>query len=549
MSKSTKNSGSDSHKQNKKQPQSNQVWLRAIWLDFRIFIRENAWIPVFFCVVFVALYKLTHMFNPLLFLIPLLILLVVALFTREIVAHDDTDTMARQARGVIILGYLFLCAALWFAFWLLLSKIENPAPIEYSIIPKNHPTPSLLVTGCEYIEPIDKTNIDDGDAGQTILVPENLPSGLKYCGNRVPQRLIVIGGIQTTCGLNGTCPVKLVGQPEELNPNPFTSLVETLKTCEHDIEKIVNLKSTSPNPCANKNALDTIKRKIKEKAQDAEAYEISRLKNPGSTETTIAIQQIESDIKRLKDLEDIVSRRLYQLDNLKTATSLPAYLTGQLIVGGIVVPVYFVFCALLGAIISMARKLPEFQARLANKNDTKIEFRGEEFDSLKLQEIPELVLFQVVQVCSAPILGIIAYGYLSDDLLSDFTAISVGFAAGFSSEWVLVMVRSITDRLSGATPRRLSKYRPKEAKQKSEIKLANGLAEVGDKVQLIQAVEQYSAGQSFVIIKIEGQKVTATETSGAGTVARSPAFFILSQPNVEADFVELGPRQSSNFDG
>ncbi|OFC71572.1 hypothetical protein [Alteromonas confluentis] len=461
----------------------------------------------------------------------------ISLFTAELIVSDDDPNRERRiARGVLVIGYMFLIAIACLAFALMFidydkTKNENTIP---AFLP-------MLVYGCEYQAPAEpkqsETKENENSAELKAVLRVTIPANLKYCGQTEPQRMLVIGGIKTQCSLTNNCSVvdapEIAKAEKAITPTDSETPINAMpgandfyhdqKNCSADIDSL--LSKDDPNPCASAELLKRLDSRIKKAGKVADdnntirTYALSA--NPGD----------ESDFKniaKLIKLQSLVEARIEQKKALDAHYVIDNHVTGNLIIGGIIVPAYFIFCALIGAMIAMARKLPEFQARLKRTEEDTSEkvFRGDSYAPIGYCELPELVLFQIIQVASAPILAVIAYGYLNDDFESQFTGISIAFAAGFSSEWILMMVRSISDRLGGAKPKTVP-YRTvtPEAKAAAFIDLKSGRAYVSDTIILIKPVGLHKIGDKFVLTNITGQELTVREKAGVATIIRSADFF------------------------
>jgi hypothetical protein len=104
---------------------------------------------------------------------------------------------------------------------------------------------------------------------------------------------------------------------------------------------------------------------------------------------------------------------------------------------GLTVPFYFVFIALLGAAVSMTRKVPEIQWRYLN-----------EHDPLTAPEARQLLVFQILQFLSAPIIAMAAYAIIAPN--GPNTSVALAFAAGFSSDAVVGSFAVLGARLISA---------------------------------------------------------------------------------------------------
>jgi hypothetical protein len=102
--------------------------------------------------------------------------------------------------------------------------------------------------------------------------------------------------------------------------------------------------------------------------------------------------------------------------------------------GGITVPFYFVLLAMIGAAVSLARRVPEYQRRILNEKD-----------KLWAPDAREALVFQIMQFIAAPLIGITAYVMLKPE--SSGASVVLGFISGFSSESILLAIRSMADKL------------------------------------------------------------------------------------------------------
>lgn len=108
--------------------------------------------------------------------------------------------------------------------------------------------------------------------------------------------------------------------------------------------------------------------------------------------------------------------------------------------GGVQIPLYFVIFSLVGGAISLTRRLPEYQKR------SSASFRAQSAQKdtiLTAPEVREYLIFQIVQFVSAPFLALVAYLLISPE--TQISTAIIGFAAGFSSETILLQVRRLMD--------------------------------------------------------------------------------------------------------
>jgi hypothetical protein len=111
---------------------------------------------------------------------------------------------------------------------------------------------------------------------------------------------------------------------------------------------------------------------------------------------------------------------------------------GREITGGLVVPLYVIVLALMGGAISMTRRVPEYQRRALDSHDP-----------LTNAEAREYLVFQIMQVITAPLIAVTAYYIFRP--ATPVESVLIGFVSGFASEPILVMIRGLVDKLRPAT--------------------------------------------------------------------------------------------------
>lgn len=117
--------------------------------------------------------------------------------------------------------------------------------------------------------------------------------------------------------------------------------------------------------------------------------------------------------------------------------------------GGLVVPVYFVFIALAGAVVGMLRRIPEIQRRAYEYIRLTDQGLAVTEDALPIGKTREHLVFQMVQVATAPFIALLVYATIQPE--SEVTTTAIAFAAGFSAEPFLLIIRDISDRLGGVS--------------------------------------------------------------------------------------------------
>jgi hypothetical protein len=109
--------------------------------------------------------------------------------------------------------------------------------------------------------------------------------------------------------------------------------------------------------------------------------------------------------------------------------------------GGLVLPLYVIILSLIGGAVSMTRRVPEYQRRAMSSQDP-----------LTNQQARESLVFQIMQVASAPLIAIAAYYIVNPT--SPLVSVVLGFGSGFASEPILLMIRGLVEKLSPGGPDR-----------------------------------------------------------------------------------------------
>ncbi len=111
---------------------------------------------------------------------------------------------------------------------------------------------------------------------------------------------------------------------------------------------------------------------------------------------------------------------------------------------GLLVPLYFIILALMGGSISLTRRLPELQKQAGKEH-----IATERQPKLTQHEFREYLIFQIVQFISAPFLAILAYYLIEPSNTTN--SVALAFTAGFASETILLMIRSIANKITPET--------------------------------------------------------------------------------------------------
>jgi cell division septation protein DedD len=114
------------------------------------------------------------------------------------------------------------------------------------------------------------------------------------------------------------------------------------------------------------------------------------------------------------------------------------------VIGGLAVPFFVLVMAFIGGAVSLSRRIPEYQRRLhPNYIPTEKEGRMRPF------EAREVVVFQIMQLVSAPFLAVATWFIVSPMSLT--AAATLAFGTGFASEPLLLMIRGLVEGIRPAS--------------------------------------------------------------------------------------------------
>ncbi|WP_018275329.1 hypothetical protein WKI13_01660 [Teredinibacter turnerae] len=123
-----------------------------------------------------------------------------------------------------------------------------------------------------------------------------------------------------------------------------------------------------------------------------------------------------------------------------------------IVYGGIVVPLYVLIIAQLGGIIGLMRRVPELQREywegrqqmIKTINDPAVIDESQIGFSIAYR-IRGCIIFQIMQVISAPLIALVAFHLFSPS--STLSSVALAFVCGFASEAILVKIRDMNDSL------------------------------------------------------------------------------------------------------
>jgi hypothetical protein len=348
------------------------------------------------------------------------------LFTRKLETDSDANILFRFAYGFVLIVFT---GSLWLLFnpgIFLIPPVQNdPKSDRTSIV-------VAILPGCDYESP---PSIDPQKSRER---PEKLPEGVKprgpepdmppgvYCGDLPPQWVVSIGGNVLKCHVNGNCPrvesetgdADVLEVEEALLKNEISGIESDLASARKELTKIQILQQ-------NNLGIDGYQspQRLEEK--------IATLAEPLERKKS-QLTELQVELSRAKDDEKLTNN-----------------LRARPIVGGIVVPLYFPILALFGALIGMMRRLPEYQEASSEKYKAEYERQilhdeGEK-PPISHARARDYIIFQIVQVASAPLIAVVAYSFARPESVPS-TAV-LAFAAGFSSELFLIAIRSTAERL------------------------------------------------------------------------------------------------------
>ncbi|MCP4866379.1 hypothetical protein [uncultured Alteromonas sp.] len=352
-------------------------------------------------------------------------------------------------------GFVFLCviALVALAFNnqpLILNPTRTELPREYhpqDVLNNRVNTLIAIVKGCDfqYQEAIDPT------ASTRLERLEGRMPEQAHCGDLPPQWVLSIGGNVLLCHVLNNCAEAIAAlNNEKINYGDLATLKQELSDLQeqkHRLEtEIADHKRVLSGLTMENNIFksDQVEKRIRAFTPCISCDEHSLLGL--SREIEALKQKIAKAQSQLKHQEQVFEQPL---------------IFGQPITGGIVVPIYFLILAMIGALISMARKLPEFQRRVTPAYHLRYIHDVKENPKLAAPmtgaEARELVMFQMVQVLTSVGVAIIAYSWATPNEMAAGAVLA--FIAGFSSEIVLIAVRGVSKRLVEAEPRVIAKSR------------------------------------------------------------------------------------------
>lgn len=174
--------------------------------------------------------------------------------------------------------------------------------------------------------------------------------------------------------------------------------------------------------------------------------------------------------------------------------------------GGFYLPLYVVLIAFIGGAVSLSRRIPEYQKRTdCDYTETETEMK------LEAYQAREAVVFQVMQLISAPFIAMTAYFAIEPETVA--ASVGLAFAAGFASETILLMIRAVVE---GIRPRASAPLKPKSGTLKLKV-MRDGAKLPGAKIFLDKETqaraETDSNGEVQIVVPAGAHSVRADSGS------------------------------------
>lgn len=117
--------------------------------------------------------------------------------------------------------------------------------------------------------------------------------------------------------------------------------------------------------------------------------------------------------------------------------------------GGLVIPLYILILSVIGAAVNMTRRVPEYQRQVylyINRVDDPDPEAEKHPDEIGFEDAREFMVFQLMQVISAPMIAITAYYILVPTTAP--ASVVLGVVSGFAAETILISLRVFADKLT-----------------------------------------------------------------------------------------------------
>lgn len=185
----------------------------------------------------------------------------------------------------------------------------------------------------------------------------------------------------------------------------------------------------------------------------------------------------------------------------KAATNAPPGGPHQIVEGGFVLPFYVLLLALIGAAISLTRRIPELQKR------SEPGYVGtDDQPRLDNRTVREAVVFQIMQLITAPFIAMVAYYAIAPNGVA--SGIALAFMSGFGSELVLLQIRGVVEGLH-----------PKSSVKLGATSTATGVGAISGAVV---AVNGQPVSGVTVTVQSHSELTAMTDSGGTFTIEGVP---------------------------
>ncbi|MDN4501908.1 hypothetical protein QX776_05820 [Alteromonadaceae bacterium BrNp21-10] len=349
------------------------------------------------------------------------------------------NAIFRIAYGFILLWVFVIYVLLDLNNPLVLDSIQQQSSQKgLNQLHSRHSPMLAIVRGCDYqFQPRD-AEVDNNP--RTLRLAGKMPIEAE-CGDMPPQWVLSIGGNILACHLLNNC-VEIIfnsfNKQDRHNPSELNKHKSSLEMVENEHaqnqKKLTSKQYFLQGIETELHIFQTTTLLTKNNTVKAEILFLKDL-----------IKKSELEIKNKKKIIIDEEIRLKEINNYPNSN----YLIGTPITGGVVIPLYFLILSIIGAMINMARKIPEFQRRVTASYHQHYQTWKKENDKLLPpmtgSAARESIIFQIIQVLSAPGIAIIAYSWAKPEAIG--ANVLLAFAAGFSSEMFLISVRGVVERL------------------------------------------------------------------------------------------------------
>ncbi len=232
-------------------------------------------------------------------------------------------------------------------------------------------------------------------------------------------------------------------------PNALSCFPDSKENLQDDKENLPNLSwvlhigghltafsTTDKNYEENRHEFAKLETILKEKEAAVKSAQLSNSPENGNDKTAgkLKLEKAELDLKQTK--REIANTQR-EIDNLNRFLQGNA---GYGVRGGLVVPFYLIVLSMIGAAISLTRRIPEYQKQAVPG------YVGTgTAPYLSPPMLREYLVFQIIQFVSAPFLAAVAYFVMEPSTTQ--AIVGLAFAAGFASETVLLWVRGLVEKM------------------------------------------------------------------------------------------------------